>query len=352
MINQFKIVGKFIMGLFSNVGKIIRGAFSLSPSMIKEGLAGISDELVGGVTETAGNVKDVFADIGTAGADNFTEAFEKSMRPQKIANVTEEGLQQGIDNVVSSIKEKVSGIFAGGVAASTTGGTTATTTGGGDADPTFASTFGGVDSGMVDPETIEFIDDSVDFEALHQGIDATVAKMNQMQSVSQQMGQGIQDAFGQMGESIIATLGLADGAFGAFLSSFITNALQFIAVNLAQSMGFAVSSAAQSAASSGPFAAFVLPALIAGATAAVSGAFKKIPKFADGGIVSTPTMGMFGEYTGARQNPEVVAPLDRLTSMIQPRGAQQVDVGGSFQIRGQDLVVALQRAETNRGRIK
>jgi hypothetical protein len=190
---------------------------------------------------------------------------------------------------------------------------------------------------MVDPETIEFIDDSVDFEALHQGIDATVTKMQTMQSVSQQMGQGIQDAFGQMGESIIATLGLADGAFG---------------VNLAQSMGFAVSSAAQSAASSGPFAAFVLPALIAGATAAVSGAFKKIPKFADGGIVSTPTMGMFGEYTGARQNPEVVAPLDRLTSMIQPRGAQQVDVGGSFQLRGQDLVVALQRAETNRGRIK
>ena len=351
LINQFKIAANFIKGLFSNVGMIIQGAFTLDRSLIQEGLAGLGDALVEGVTETAGNVKDVFADIGTAGADNFTEAFEKSMRPQKIANVTEEGLQQGIDNVVSSIKDKVSGIFAGGVAASTTGGTTATT-GGGDADPTFGSTFGAVDSGIVDPETIEFIDDSVDFEALHQGIDATVTKMQTMQSVSQQMGQGIQDAFGQMGESIIATLGLADGAFGAFLSSFITNALQFIAVNLAQSMGFAVSSAAQSAASAGPFAAFVLPALIAGATAAVSGAFKKIPKFADGGIVSTPTMGMFGEYTGARQNPEVVAPLDKLTSMIQPRGAQQVDVGGSFQLRGQDLVVALQRAETNRGRIK
>ena len=97
---------------------------------------------------------------------------------------------------------------------------------------------------------------------------------------------------------------------------------------------------------------FVLPALIAWATAAISGAFKKVPKFAKGGIVSTPTLGMFGEYAGARQNPEVVAPLDRLTSMIEPRGAQQVDVGGSFQLRGQDLVVALQRAETNRGRIK
>ncbi len=351
LINQFKIAGNFISGLFSNIAKIVQGAFSLSPSMIKEGLAGISDALVEGVTETAGNVKDVFADIGTAGADNFTEAFEKSMRPQKIANVTEEGLQQGIDNVVSSIKEKVSGIFAGGIAASTTGGTTATT-GGGDADPTFASTFGAVDSGIVDPETIEFIDDSVDYDALHQGIDATVAKMNQMKAVSDLMGQGVQDAFGAMGQSIVQSLGLADNAFGAFLSSFITNAMQFIAVNLAESMSFGVSSAAKTAAAAGPVGAFVLPALIAGATAAIGGAFKKIPKFADGGIVSTPTLGMFGEYTGARQNPEVVAPLNKLTSMIQPRGAQQVDVGGSFQLRGQDLVVALQRAETNRGRIK
>lgn len=352
LINQFKIAANFIKGLFSNVGKIVQGAFSLSPSMIKEGLAGISDVLIDGVTDTAENVKDVFADIGTSGADNFTEAFEKSMRPQKIANVTEEGLQMGIDNQLQRLQNGIANIVSGGgIAASTTGGTTAKT-GGGDADPTFASTFGAVDSGIVDPETIEFIDDSVDFEELHAGIDATVAKMNQMQSVSDLMGQGVQDAFGAMGEGIVQSLGLADNAFGAFLSSFITNAMQFLAVNLAESMSFGVSAAAKTAAAAGPVGAFVLPALIAGATAAIGGAFKKIPKFADGGIVSTPTLGMFGEYTGARQNPEVVAPLNKLTSMIQPRGAQQVDVGGSFQLRGQDLVVALQRAETNRGRIK
>ena len=247
LINQFKIAGNFISGLFSNVGKIVQGAFSLSPSMIKEGLAGISDALVDGVTDTAENVKDVFADIGTAGADNFTEAFEKSMRPQKIANVTEEGLQQGIDNGLQRLQNGIANIVSGGgIAASAVGGTT-TTTGGGDADPTFGSTFGAVDSGIVDPETIEFIDDSVDFEQLHTGIDATVAKMNQMQSVSNLMGQGVQDAFGAMGQSIVQSLGLADNAFGAFLSSFITNAMQFIAVNLAESMSFGVSSAAKTA---------------------------------------------------------------------------------------------------------
>jgi len=351
LINQFKIVGKFVVDLFSNVGQIIVGAFTLDRSLIKEGIAGIGETLLEGVTETAGNITDIFVDFGTSASENFVDAFEKSMRPQKIANVTEEGLQMGIDNQLKRLQNGIANIVSGGVAASTTGGTTATT-GGGDADPTFTDVFGAVDSGIVDPETIEFIDDSVDFDELHAGIDATVAKMNQMQSVSDLMGQGVQDAFGAMGQSIVQSLGLADNAFGAFLSSFITNAMQFIAVNLAESMSFGVSSAAKTAAAAGPVGAFVLPALIAGATAAIGGAFKKIPKFADGGIVSTPTLGMFGEYTGARQNPEVVAPLDRLTSMIQPRGAQQVDVGGSFQLRGQDLVVALQRAETNRGRIK
>ena len=193
--------------------------------MIQEGLSGLGDALIEGVTETAGNVKDVFADIGTSGAENFTEAFEKSMRPQKIANVTEEGLQMGIDNTFDRLKEKVSGIFAGGVAASTTGGTTATTTGGGDADPTFGDVFGGVDSGIVDPETIEFIDD-VDFDALHQGIDETVSKMQTMKTISETMGQGIQDAFGAMGQSIVQSLGVADGAWGiSFVIHYKRNAI-------------------------------------------------------------------------------------------------------------------------------
>lgn len=76
-------------------------------------------------------------------------------------------------------------------------------------------------------------------------------------------------------------------------------------------------------------------------------------KFAKGGIVSTPTMGLMGEYPGARSNPEVIAPLDKLQGMLaQTGGSGQVQVGGEFRIKGQDLVVALQRAERNRNRIK
>lgn len=205
---------------------------------------------------------------------------------------------------------------------------------------------------MIQSSTQRMIQRNNEATNAAQNADKIKASMERTAAINDQLGAAMVGGFAAIGEGFAGLVGDSESAMGSFLSTLIQGALQFIAVNLAQSMSLGVTAAAQSAAAAGPFAAFVLPALIAGATAAIGGAFKKIPKFADGGIVSSPTMGMFGEYTGARQNPEVVAPLDRLTSMIQPRGAQQVDVGGSFQLRGQDLVVALQRAETNRGRIK
>jgi tape measure domain-containing protein len=77
-----------------------------------------------------------------------------------------------------------------------------------------------------------------------------------------------------------------------------------------------------------------------------------VPAFANGGIVSGPTLGLMGEYTGAKSNPEVIAPLNKLQNIIGDRQPQQVNVGGEFSLRGQDLIVALQRAEKFRGRIK
>ena len=64
-----------------------------------------------------------------------------------------------------------------------------------------------------------------------------------------------------------------------------------------------------------------------------------IPAFANGGIISGPTMGLMGEYPGAKSNPEVVAPLDKLKDML---GGGQ---GGTFVLRGQDLLLSVNRAQ-------
>lgn len=95
-------------------------------------------------------------------------------------------------------------------------------------------------------------------------------------------------------------------------------------------------------------AAIALGAMIKGLSAKVqNGGFTA---FANGGIVSGPTMGLMGEYMGARSNPEVIAPLDRLQSMIGGRN-QNVNVTGQFRIDGQDLVVAVERANNERSNL-
>lgn len=81
---------------------------------------------------------------------------------------------------------------------------------------------------------------------------------------------------------------------------------------------------------------FAGPALAVAAAASIVAALASIPKFAQGGIAYGPTLGLFGEYPGASGNPEVVAPLDRLRSLIQPVPQLAGDV--KFRIEGRDLV--------------
>lgn len=81
-------------------------------------------------------------------------------------------------------------------------------------------------------------------------------------------------------------------------------------------------------------------AIGAGMVAMLVGIMESLPKFADGGIAYGPTLGIFGEYAGAKSNPEVVAPLDKLKSLIGDSGS----VAGmrmKTRVRGRDLVMAI-----------
>jgi hypothetical protein len=95
---------------------------------------------------------------------------------------------------------------------------------------------------------------------------------------------------------------------------------------------------------SGPAAPIVIPALVAGGIGLVQSLFADIPAFAQGGIVSGPTVGLMGEYPGARTNPEVIAPLDKLQSMMQAN-TQSVVVSG--RISGNDIRLSNDRTNRN-----
>jgi hypothetical protein len=78
-----------------------------------------------------------------------------------------------------------------------------------------------------------------------------------------------------------------------------------------------------------------------------------IPKFADGGIVSGPTLGLMGEYAGAKSNPEVIAPLSKLKDLIKgSSNTSNVNVTGMFRVQGTDLVLALEREYRSQGRTR
>lgn len=73
-----------------------------------------------------------------------------------------------------------------------------------------------------------------------------------------------------------------------------------------------------------------------------------ITAFATGGIVSGPTNALVGEYAGAKNNPEVIAPLNKLKSML---GNQEpfFQVIPIFDNKG--LSIAVQRGNNQRGRV-
>jgi hypothetical protein len=81
-------------------------------------------------------------------------------------------------------------------------------------------------------------------------------------------------------------------------------------------------------------------AIGAGMVATLVGIMESLPKFADGGIAYGPTLGIFGEYAGAKSNPEVVAPLDKLKSLIGDSGAV-AGVRMKGRVRGRDIVMAI-----------
>ncbi len=67
-----------------------------------------------------------------------------------------------------------------------------------------------------------------------------------------------------------------------------------------------------------------------------------VTAFADGGIVSGPTLGLMGEYPGASTNPEVIAPLDKLKSLMKPSDSGSGYIA-STHVSGRDLAIVLNR---------
>ena len=100
-----------------------------------------------------------------------------------------------------------------------------------------------------------------------------------------------------------------------------------------------------------PFMLAIAPAIAALAGNLGKSLVMKIgaPKLAEGGLATGPTMALVGDNRNARVDPEVIAPLSKLKSMMGDMG-----VGGSLETRisGNDLIILLNRSQKGLNRIQ
>jgi tape measure domain-containing protein len=101
----------------------------------------------------------------------------------------------------------------------------------------------------------------------------------------------------------------------------------------------------------GPFAIAVAGAAGAGASVLFNTLLNKVsaPALAQGGIATGPTMALVGDNRNARVDPEVIAPLSKLKSMMGDMG-----MGGVLETRisGNDLIILLNRSQKGLSRIQ
>ena len=154
-------------------------------------------------------------------------------------------------------------------------------------------------------------------------------------------------SFGDIFNSLGNAIGGAAGEWTSYFGKIISTIPQAISAVNALSASQRIQSAANAQnAGTGAAAAvsdipIVGPALAVAAIASVMGAIMSMPKLAMGGLAYGPTTAMIGEYSGASNNPEVVAPLNKLQGII----GRSINGKLSTRLRGSDLMVAVDLSE-------
>ena len=157
------------------------------------------------------------------------------------------------------------------------------------------------------------------------------------------------DALKATFESLMEDLGqnLSKGAddfkeFGNMVKNGVRGVIKAL---IAEGIATAIATALKSSLKTGQF--WTIPVFTGAAVGLANTAFESlVPKFADGGLVRGATFAQVGEGSGTSAfNPEVIAPLDKLMSMM---GGDRVTVSG--RIQGDDIVLISDKATISRER--
>lgn len=203
---------------------------------------------------------------------------------------------------------------------------------------------------MVDNYTTALTARGWSFSAALEHVHGAIAEVMQRfdQQVSKFMADSIVAAAEAIGQVITGDLG-----FGGLMKAILTQFASFLKNIGTQLIEFGVMILAfKSALRSvlwNPWAAIAIGAAMVTAAAVMTALINKnagdsVPALANGGLAYGPTYAMVGDNPNARTDPEVIAPLSRLQSMLPTAGAAQqiqITLGGQLTAKGRDLVYVL-----------
>ncbi len=205
---------------------------------------------------------------------------------------------------------------------------------------------------MVDNYTTALTARGWSFSAALEHVHGAIAEV--MLRFDQQVSKFMTDSLWPAAEAIGQVI-TGDLGFGGLMKAILTQFASFLKNIGTQLIEFGVMILAfKSALRSvlwNPWAAIAIGAAMVAAAAVMTALINKnagdsVPALAAGGLAYGPTYAMVGDNPNARIDPEVIAPLSRLQSMLPTAGAAQqiqITLGGQLTAKGRDLVYVLNK---------
>jgi len=314
---------------FKALAKIVKGALTGDLDEIKQGMKDYGNAVKDGITDglkIAAEETKIFADEV---AKNFEEALVNTLEKENIEFITTDD----VDNTVQKAKDlanKVMDQFKGIFGTDINIGTTEKKEKGTPLDQFKNSPFGQM-LAMLKPVNAELETTKSLMDILNETFGITELVLTDL---GQSLGNTFMQGAENMKEFAKTTKNAIREAISAVLALAVANAVQKAMEGMAAFPG----------------SVFLIPAIAGLAGGLAKTAFNSlIPAFAEGGLVTGPTLSLIGEGAGtSASNPEVVAPLDKLKNFMNNGGSQQVEVYG--RISGNDIFISNQRGSLNRQR--
>lgn len=182
-----------------------------------------------------------------------------------------------------------------------------------------------------------------------------VAEWKALQDTAMTTGvDALTNAFGRLGDAIGGTTGSVIGMVAALAQEVVSGVAAISSLKAQEiahkdKMNAALGDAAAETIAAHSFIPFVGVAMGLGMVASIVSALQGLPKFAEGGVATQATVGIFGE-----KGPEAIIPLDRLERMMDNRRRDgDASAGGKveFVIRDRELYGVLKNYENRRARL-